>query len=334
MSKDAPPEMRFLTPEEAMKQKEPEWLVDGILPAHALSLVFGPADAYKTFTVLDMAASIGMGTPWHGHAVQQGTTAYIVAEGDDAFPKRLQAWAEARGVRPNATRVCQLHQPIYLLEDDMVAALVAAIAELQQAGPVRLVVFDTLSMCMGSGDENLDMGKAAMALNYVRQKTGAHVLAIHHEGRVKGRPRGHSALEGNWPTRIRFSKPEDMACTLTCQKQANSRRFEPFTLQLAERAVKLPSGRHDTSLVIEDADAPAKRPKRRGGKRGTRHTLDDLLPVAVDLQPGRLCDIARAAHMSEPAARNLLKEGITAGLVVQDERHVYWVTREGRERAA
>jgi RecA-family ATPase len=257
MSMDAPPEMRFLTPEEAMKQKEPDWLIEGLLPAHALSLVYGAADAYKTFTVLDMAASIGMGTLWHGHAVRQGTTAYVVAEGDDAFPKRLQAWVEERGVSLAATRVCQLHQPVYLLEDAMVAALVAGIAELErQAGPVRLVVVDTLSMCMGDGDENLDMGKAAMALNYVRQRTGAHVLAIHHEGHAKKRPRGHSALLGNWPTRIYFSKPEDMACTLTCQKQANSRRFEPVTLRLTERPVTLPSGRQDTSLtVLPDADA-------------------------------------------------------------------------------
>jgi hypothetical protein len=328
MSMDAPPEMRFLTPEEAMKQKEPDWLIEGILPAHALSLVYGAADAYKTFTVLDMAASIGMGTPWHGHAVQQGVTAYVVAEGDDAFPKRLQAWAEARGVRPNATRVCQLHQPIYLLEDDMVAALVAAIADLQRQvdQPVRLVVVDTLSMCMGDGDENLDMGKAAMALNYVRQKTGAHVLAIHHEGRVKGRPRGHSALEGNWPTRIRFSKPEELACTLTCQKQANSRRFEPVTLQLAERPVTLPSGRHDTSLtVLPDASGVKVRSKR------PRHSQDDLLRAIDELQGPRAVALARHLGMSESAVSNALKRA-PQGLVTQDSAGGYWLTPTARLR--
>lgn len=322
MSKDAPPNdpmqagIRFMLPEEAMMQKEPEWLIEGILPAHSLSLPYGPSDCYKTFVAIDMAASIGTGLDWHEHKVQQGVTAYIVAEGDDAFPKRLQAWAESRGVRVADTRVCQLHQPIYLLEDDMLAALVEALGALQAQVdlPIRLVVFDTLSMCLGDGKENVDMPQAAMALNYIRQKTGAHVLAIHHEGHVQGRPRGHSALQGNWPTRIRFTKPEEMACRLTCQKQANSRRFDPLTLHLAEREVVLPSGKHDTSLAVIDEAGPAV--PQHDSRR--KHTLGDALAIYNALPaPVSGAALGKALGVGRSSGNDWLQRLAEAGYIQQ-----------------
>jgi hypothetical protein len=211
----------------------------------------------------------------------------------------------------------------------MVAALVDALAALQARVklPIRLVVFDTLSMCLGDGEENLDMAKAAMALNYVRQKTGAHVLAIHHEGRTKGRARGHSSLEGNWPTRIYFTKPEEMACKLTCQKQANSRRFESVTLHLEERPVRLPSGKLDTSLVVQP-DGGAMPLPRQTKSRHKRHALADLLRAIDVLEGPHSVAVAKHLDMTESAVSMALKRA-PSGLVMEDSYGGLWLTPAG-----
>lgn len=252
------PALRFLSPEEAHRQRQPEWLVEGVLPVNSLALWYGKADTYKTFAAIDLAACIGTGQPWHGHRVlKPGGTAYVVAEGEDAFPARVHAWADERHVGLAATRLYQLHQAVDLLDDDSIDALIAGIkrVERQTHAPVRLCVVDTLSMCLGKGKEVGDLGAVSAILNRVRRETGATILLMHHEGLHTGRARGDTTLEGNWAVRVRLTRLHEYECKLVNQKQSNAPKFAPLTLRLTTRTVPLHSGEETTTLsVVPDSE--------------------------------------------------------------------------------
>jgi AAA domain-containing protein len=281
--------MRFLSPTEALARAEPDWLIEGILPKSSLSILYGAPDSYKTFVVTDMAACIGSEQDWHGYPVRHpGAVAYVVAEGSEEYPKRLQAWADAHDMPLDATRVHQFHEPVDLLDEHAVDALLTALAELRErtGAPVQLVVFDTLTLCMGGASDensNSDIARLTRAVNRVRRETGAHVLLVHHEGKATGRPRGASALGGNFPTRIRIARASgrtahpaasaeggDGGVKLVCQKQAGGKKFAPISLRLREVPVTLPSGRQVTSLVVEDEGDEHNSEHERAGEQGER----------------------------------------------------------------
>ena len=60
----------------------PAWLVDPIIPDGAFAVLYGPSGCYKTFVVLDLAASVAAGIPWLGrHPVKAGGVLYVIGEG-------------------------------------------------------------------------------------------------------------------------------------------------------------------------------------------------------------------------------------------------------------
>jgi hypothetical protein len=50
-----------------------EWIIEGVLPAAGRVLLYADSGVGKSFTALDIGLHIATGTPWHGHAVTQGT---------------------------------------------------------------------------------------------------------------------------------------------------------------------------------------------------------------------------------------------------------------------
>ena len=73
-------DFRLLDDVEIENEPDAVSLVEGILLADSLGVIYGPSGAFKTFAALDVALSIASGQPWRGRAVQQGWVAYIVAE--------------------------------------------------------------------------------------------------------------------------------------------------------------------------------------------------------------------------------------------------------------
>ncbi|MER6515219.1 DnaB-like helicase N-terminal domain-containing protein, partial [Nonomuraea sp. NPDC001636] len=74
-------------------------LVGDFLHLDTLSRIIGPSGHMKSFVVIDIAAHVGTGKPWHGHHVRQGTVVYLVAEGARGIRKRVRAWEKHHGMK-------------------------------------------------------------------------------------------------------------------------------------------------------------------------------------------------------------------------------------------
>lgn len=256
-----------------------QWLIDGVLPADAFGVIFGPSGAYKSFLALDMAASIAGAKKWHDRDVDNpGHVIYIGAEGAAGLHLRKKAW-EIRHQKPlrnlgilgtavtiNEAIECQL----------LVDLCLTAADELQD--PVRLVVIDTLARTF-AGDENsaAEMGAFVRSCDRIREVTGATVLVIHHSGKdaEKG-ARGSSALRAACDFEFKVTSSGKKVTKLTCTKAKDSDPIEDmgFKLEPVEIGRNDSKGRPMVSLVPKyDAAASA----GRNDLSGPNQTLNNLI---------------------------------------------------------
>lgn len=177
-----------------------DWLVDGVLPAQGLSVIYGNPGVGKTFISLDWALSIAQGMTWHGKLVQPGEVVYIVAEGWRGIRDRVAAWKAANGVLTDErVGVAFVGRPLRML-DDHDAEMFAHIVRDSGVEP-SLVVIDTLARNAVGLDENdaKGMGRVVSYADYLREELGTAVLLVHHARKnAEGRAviRGSSALAG------------------------------------------------------------------------------------------------------------------------------------------
>src|SRR4051812_31243433 len=68
---------------------EPPWLIEGILPANGLAVVFGLPKSGKSYLVADAALHVAMGRRWAGRDVLAGGVVYIAGEGVSGLKRRL-----------------------------------------------------------------------------------------------------------------------------------------------------------------------------------------------------------------------------------------------------
>lgn len=182
---------------ELLAQPRPKWIVRGILPRGALGVVFGEPGSGKTFLGIDLAAAIARGQPWFGHRTKQGALVY------DAWKGTLRNRIEAFLLRNELRDIpgLYLHNSAINLLDPMADAvpLIEALHDLAAtAGPVALVIVDTLNRALAGGNENApeDMGALISNAKRIQEATGAAVVFVHHGGKDASRgSRGHSSLK-------------------------------------------------------------------------------------------------------------------------------------------
>lgn len=172
---------------------EPEWLVERAVPKNGLVVLYGPPKSAKTFLALDMALSVGTDQEQlHGFQCKSGKVLYVLAEGGaPMMGNRARAWLQCKG--KSDADVAVLPSSILLSSKKSVDGL------LELAGNEwDLVIVDTLARCM-DGDENSvkDMNAAIKGCDYIRTKTGAAVMLVHHSGKDQAKGmRGSTALLG------------------------------------------------------------------------------------------------------------------------------------------
>lgn len=205
MDKEPPARQRSLvyplTWDDELDQVEKvSWLVDGILPANGLSVIYGNPGVGKTFISLDWSMAIAQGMHWHGRLVQPGEVVYVVAEGWRGIKDRVAAWKAANGaLTTERTGVAFVGRPLRMLDDHDAEMFVNIVRD----GGIEpaLVVIDTLARNAVGVDENnaKDMGRVVSYADYVREELNTAVLLVHHARKnAEGRAvlRGSSALSG------------------------------------------------------------------------------------------------------------------------------------------
>ncbi len=214
---------------------QPSWLIDGILPANAMAVLYGRPGTCKSFLAVDWALSVATGCWWLGHEVTAGPVLYLAAEGASGLYTRVEAWKKARNVcRPAGLDF--LPGTVNLLDNGWVAGLVELVDNTQPL----LVVIDTLARNMIGGDENSarDVGLAINAADAVRQTSMATVLLVHHSGIDGSRPRGSSALEGAADTIVECKRDDDVVA-LRCIKAKDAEAFDDMHLHRVKVAGSL-----------------------------------------------------------------------------------------------
>jgi hypothetical protein len=186
--------IRILDISELADLPPPEWLVENIITTNGMSVWWGKSGALKSFVALDIAMSIASGMAFQGCPVKAGPVVYLAAEGAFGLAKRVLGWQSTKADGAPAQFKLIPHPVSIVGEiDDLIAAIMA----LSQRP--ALIALDTLARTFGAGHENdtADMGAYVVAVDKLREATGAHVAIVHHSGKDEERgERGNVALRG------------------------------------------------------------------------------------------------------------------------------------------
>jgi len=195
--------------------KPPE-IVHGILHQGSKMVIGGGSKSFKTWSLLDLAISVAMGTKWWGFQTTQGRVAYLNFEIQDAFFKgRLNDVLFAKelqlakgqltywGLRGKAADLETLKQQI--------------IAKIKDRG-YSLIVFDPIYKALAGRDEN-SAGDIASMLNEIEAlavETGAAVAFGHHFS--KGNQSGKESIDRIGGSGV-FARDPDTILTMTKHEQ-------------------------------------------------------------------------------------------------------------------
>jgi hypothetical protein len=247
---------RFLSEEDIDAMPDPEWLIEGILPATSLCYMWGPPKSGKSFAALSMALSIAHGAAWFNRPTKRGMVYYVVGEGVAGLKLRLRAAREHYGLpKCDTFRI----QPVTtkLIDPRKVDSLIADIrADAAKVGlPVALVIIDTLARATPGVSENdaKDMGVVIDHCERIKKALGCTVLPVHHAGKDAARGmRGSNSLDGSADCAIQVSRDEASGIVmLRCQYQKDG---EPFA-DLNFRGVKVRVTGERDSLALEPCEA-------------------------------------------------------------------------------
>jgi hypothetical protein len=298
---------------------EPGWLIEKLFPVESLLGLYGPSGHGKSFLALDWALSIARGGEWLGRSVRQGPVVYIAAEGGRSIRRRVAAWMDERGC-PTLPGAFFLLEGVQIREQQDVELLAGRIDELEIT-PV-LIVVDTLARCFVGGDENSaqEMGEFIGGLDWLKQKTGAAVMVLHHTGKkAQEMERGSTALRAAADVMIHVAKKNEQVIVRN-NKQKDDEQFKDIHLRLKQVAVGT-----DTSCVLEagTAGSVATNPL----SSGARETLRALWSSGQDTMT--TAEWATAVGIKERTFHSHRKELLERGHVEVVRRGVYRVTESG-----
>lgn len=229
------------------------YLVKNLLLGSQVSLLVGPPNIGKSSVIACLAASISMGRALGETRVKRSTVLYVAAEDPNGIAERAYGYFQAQ---PSDLAHFYIHAwPVNLADDEEMRNFLTHGLRLRDATNAdrMLIVFDTLNLCIGDGDENSarDMSRVIGNAQRLAQATGAHVMIIHHTSVADaGRPRGSTAMHGNVDTLLVLRKIEGddgrSLVALYQEKQRSVRKGKPLVFEIGS----LDAGRDEDGEMI------------------------------------------------------------------------------------
>ena len=260
---------------------EREYLVKGWLDRGGLTVIYGPSNVGKSFLAIDLAEHISKGKRWGKSRVSRGNVLYIAAEGGAAFSNRVSALENPE--------FWVLTAPVtFAGKAGDASPLVEMLQHLASMhGKFDLIVVDTLSRVMGTGDENTapDIADLLRNLDVIRRGTGSNVVLIHHTGKDATRgARGHSSLRAAIDTEIELTRDDWGQITAEVTKQRDGPTGHKFSYRL--RQVELgrdQDGDPVTTCLVEPTDAAeVGRVELNGPASKALDILEKITPESVE----------------------------------------------------
>jgi phage/plasmid primase-like uncharacterized protein/KaiC/GvpD/RAD55 family RecA-like ATPase len=246
-------------PWNAKPQLDSTYIIKNWIAENSISVVYGPSNVGKSFFCMSLAYYIAAGEEWINNKVKRGSVLYLATEGGRAFENRLYALHEAHGF--NDVSLAVRPSPINLYDaDEDIAKVEAIMAEIgKRMEPVTVLVIDTLARATaGQMDENnnSEMSKLIAGLDAIRERTGVHIMLVHHSGKDASKgARGASALRAACDTEIELSFDEETrvrTARATKQRDMETGAEINFVLQIVELGQDA-DGDQVTTCIIREA---------------------------------------------------------------------------------
>ncbi len=189
------PRFEILSARDALQPQPPiQWVVDQLISAGSINMIYGEGGSKKTWGMLAMAVSVALGKQFLNFKTRQGS---VLIVDEESGPRRmLRRLGDAlRGQQAD------LNTPVFCVS---LAAFDLGqpndIGELHQlilSTKASLVIIDALADVMPGKDENAvkDVQPVFLALRKIAEETRAAILIIHHANKVGGY-RGTTAIKG------------------------------------------------------------------------------------------------------------------------------------------
>lgn len=302
---------RIIHASELKNQPRMQWLIDGEIPARAITVVFGAPEAGKSFLVLDYAERVGQRKP----------VLYIAAEGESGYYQRHEAWMKFH--KAKETNLHFIQEAVFLLQKGETERL---IEEAEGIKP-SMVVFDTFSQCFVGGEENnaSDVSRFIVEARKVVKALSCAVILIHHISKGGGE-RGSSALRGNVDMMIEVDNDDDVIRVIPSKDKDHKKR-DPRRLKRVE--VDIEPG--ITSCVLIEAQFVKEQPDELNANQ--KLIIEVLSSVSYD-QGARSTDLQRATNINGTTYYRTVESLAKRGLIKKQGKFDPWfLTTKGWEMA-
>lgn len=278
---------------------DPNYIVQRFLFPGEVSMFAGPSNLGKSAVVASIAAHVAMGRDICGMRVSRAAILYVAAEAAKGVLKRAFPFLCQKSGRAAAFEV--LDMPVDLSDSKLIEKFSSdALAFKEYHGCDDLVVvFDTLNLCMGDGDENSsrDTGRVLANANYLAKVTNAHVMIVHHIGASENsRPRGSTTLTANVDTGFTLHRADESQPDGTVFIRVNKQREDekPAPLAFTIKGFEIGQNRHGESTTVPWAvpfkpdssliEVQVAKPSKKPGPLLAEQRESDLLRVLTDLR--------------------------------------------------
>jgi hypothetical protein len=324
-----------------------EWLVRGLLPKHGVVLGYGASQSFKTFALLDLAICISTGiSSWGDFEIdcpENAACVYIAAEGMGGIEKRISAIKMRREIEAAPFFLLNDRPALGKENDPDKLTLISEIKGLL-GNSVSLVIIDTLSQCLGGGEENgAGMQAIIAAATDIAKSLNCVVVLVHHTGHQGKDPRGHSSALGNPDSLLLFENDGHLKSKVTVKKQKDGETGFSFGVELSEVALGTDKyGKSVTTLAVETiANSEPNRPQSKTLNSGQRffmaqfeialgNSQREIKPfpdgpklVAVSKEAVREQFNAASAHKEDAAKRQAFNRALNSLVEAS-----YLITRE------
>lgn len=235
------------------------WMIERVLPARGVALMFGHPGSGKSFLAADIAWHVAAGRPWRGLNTRAGLVIYLAAEGSSGLRNRFSAIRET--FASDSVPLILISDAIDLQASDGDIERLANTVDLASHRSGRapsLIIVDTLAKTFGAGKENSDdMAGYVANMERLAARFDCCVMPVHHRPKDSEStdPRGHSSLRGGVGTILLVEGGETKRATVTKQKDGPEGEHFAFKLKQVEIGTDK-RGEPVTTCVVEHVEAP------------------------------------------------------------------------------
>ncbi len=195
-------------------------LVKGLIDRNTTNLFFGPSTGGKSFLVIDIGISLARGYEfWDQYRIPEKCGVLIVlGEGGGGYHKRVEVAMRKHKITDRSPKnfpFAFISGTFNMFNDDEFSKrsrqrIVDAVKELEKLSghKVRLIVYDTMSKMLGSGNENeaKDVRVFQGNAEKIAVECDLASLIVHHTGKEEGAgARGSYALLGDMEAQLQLS---------------------------------------------------------------------------------------------------------------------------------